>query len=164
VILSVSGGGAGGSRASARAPRLARAHGRSRLHSQSRTRGRARAHDLSRPRGQQGVVTAEAATVLPVLVALTAALVWLVSLATTQVRVVDAARETARALARHESREIAVGLGERIAPAGSQFTVRQGDRLVRVHVEAEVTGPGGLFDFLPAVGVDAEAVAAQEPT
>ena len=40
--------------------------------------------------------------VLPVLVALTLGLAWVLSLAATQVRVVDAARETARAAARDD--------------------------------------------------------------
>ena len=48
------------------------------------------------------MVTAEAAMVLPVLVALTAALAWVVTLGIAQVRLVDAAREAARLAARDE--------------------------------------------------------------
>lgn len=99
---------------------------------------------------------------LPVLVAITLGLVWLVALAVTQVRVVDAARETARALARDEPASAAIGLGQRVGPSGSRISVDSEDGLVRVHVVAEVKGPGGLFAFLPGVEVDAEAVAAQE--
>ena len=99
---------------------------------------------------------------LPVLVAITLGLVWLVALAVTQVRVVDAARETARALARDEPASRAIGLGQRVGPSGSRISVDSEDGLVRVHVVAEVKGPGGLFAFLPGVEVDAEAVAAQE--
>ena len=99
---------------------------------------------------------------LPVLVAITLGLVWLVALAVTQVRVVDAARETARAFARDEPASAAISLGQRVGPSGSRISVDEEDGLVRVHVVAEVKGPGGLFAFLPGVEVDAEAVAAQE--
>ena len=54
--------------------------------------------------------------VLPLLVALTIALAWLLTLGIAQVRAVDAARETARALARDESESVAVGLGRQAAP------------------------------------------------
>jgi TadE-like protein len=115
-----------------------------------------------RRRDQRGAVTAETAMVLPVLVALTFALVWLVSLAVTQVRVVDAARETARAAAREDSGGRAVDLGRRVAPRGSTFQVsRNGDDVV-VHVAATVRGPGGLFGFLPSPRLGATAVAAKE--
>ena len=57
--------------------------------------------------------------VLPVLVAVALGLVWLVALAATQVRVVDAARETARAAARDDGRASAVALGRRVAPDGA---------------------------------------------
>jgi hypothetical protein len=108
-------------------------------------------------------VTAETAVVLPVLVALTLALGWLVSLAVTEVRVVDAARETARAVARDESPGEAVQRGRRVAPDGARFTVSsQGDSVV-VSVRADVRGPGGLFRFLPGLPVTARAVAAKEP-
>ncbi len=101
---------------------------------------------------------------LPVLVAIALGLVWLVALAVTQVRVVDAARETARALARDEPPAYAVDLGRRVAPAGAGITIHQESGEVRVRVVAEVRGPGGLFGFLPGVEVDAEAVTAKETT
>jgi hypothetical protein len=113
-------------------------------------------------RTARGTVTAETAIALPVLVAVTVGLVWLVALAVTQVRVVDAARETARALARDESVGAAVELGSRVAPRDTRISVHEGSGEVRVRVVAEVKGPGGLFDFLPGVEVDAEAVAAKE--
>jgi hypothetical protein len=113
-------------------------------------------------RSSRGSVTAETAVVLPVLVAITLGLVWLVALAVAQVRVVDAARETARAFARDEPAAKAVDLGERVAPEGSRVSYDDESGLVRVRVVAEVKGPGGLFAFLPGVEVDAEAVAARE--
>ncbi len=100
--------------------------------------------------------------VLPVLVAVALGLAWLLALASTQVRVVDAAREVARAAARDESPTQALSLGRRVAPAGSVITVDvQGDTVV-AHVLARVRGPGGLLTFLPGVDVDADAVASRE--
>lgn len=101
--------------------------------------------------------------VIPVLVAVTLGMVWLVSLAATQVRLVDAAREVARAVARDEPRAGAVALGRRVAPDDARIHVVDHGETVTVTVAAEVEGPGGLFRFLPAVSVDAEAVTAQEP-
>ena len=113
-------------------------------------------------RQDRGAVTAETAMVLPLLVAVASGLVWLLSLATAQVRVVDAARETARALAREEAADTAVGLGRRAAPEGAAFELAHRDGLVVVRVSTEVTGPGGLFGFVPGVPVSAEAAAARE--
>ncbi|HSE72699.1 MAG TPA: TadE family type IV pilus minor pilin [Nocardioidaceae bacterium] len=109
-------------------------------------------------------MTAETAVVLPVVVAVALGLVWLVSLGVTQVRVVDAARETARAVARDEDPGVAVQLGERVAPPGASITVEERDGLVEVAVRAEVRGPGGIFRFLPSVDVDGSAVTSAEPT
>lgn len=107
-------------------------------------------------------MSAETAVALPVLLAVTLGLAWLLALAVTQVRVVDAARETARAVARDESVDTATALGRRVAPEGSLITIDRGDGIVRVRVAAEVRGPGGVFGFVPGVEVDAEAVAASE--
>ena len=108
-------------------------------------------------------MTAEAAVVIPLLLAVSMALVWLVALAVTQIRVVDAARETARAAARGESDGASVELGRQVAPEGARFELTRGGDAVTVRVVAEVRGPGGLLAFLPAVPVSSEAVAAQEP-
>ncbi len=113
--------------------------------------------------GERGAVTAETVMVLPVLVAVTLGLVWLVSLAATQVRVVDAARETARAVARDDDRAGALALGQRVAPDGARISVHDTAGTVQVEVRARGSGPGGLFAFLPGVDVHAEAVTAQEP-
>lgn len=114
-------------------------------------------------RGERGAVTAETAMVLPLLVAAALGLVWMLALAVTQVRVTDAAREVARALARDEPRAAAVALGRQVAPDGARFDVRDDGSMVSVDVTAEVSGPRGLFGFLPSLTVDATAVAAQEP-
>lgn len=115
-----------------------------------------------RCRTARGTVSAETAAVLPVLVAVTLALVWVVALAVTQIRVVDAARETARAAARDDPADAAVALGRQVAPTGARIDLDRSGDLVRVTVSAEVGGPGGLLRFLPGVEVDAEAVAARE--
>lgn len=99
--------------------------------------------------------------VLPVLLAVTLGLVWLVSLAATQVRVVDSAREVARAAARDDD-GVAVGLGRRVAPDGSRITVRRGGGTVVAEVSATVRGPGGIFALLPAVEVSSQATTAEE--
>lgn len=111
---------------------------------------------------ERGSVTAETAVVLPVLVSLVLALGWVVSLAATQARVVDAARETARAAARDESRAVAVAVGRRVAPDSARITVADTGESVVVDVVAPVTGPGGLLRFLPPVEVSSHAVAAKE--
>ncbi len=100
--------------------------------------------------------------VLPLLVAVTLGLAWLLALASTQVRVVDAAREVARAVARDDSRAAAVALGHRVAPRGARITVRQGGHEVVVRVSTRQAAPGGLLGFLPAPTLSAEAVAARE--
>lgn len=111
---------------------------------------------------EQGVVTAELALTLPVLVAVTTGLVWLLAVGAAQVRVVDAARETARGVARGDATPAAVARGEQVAPAGSSVTVTRRDGLVVATASGPVAGPGGLFDFLPQVRVSAEAVTLDE--
>lgn len=114
-------------------------------------------------RGEHGAVTAETAMVLPLLVAATLGLVWMLSLAVTQVRVTDAAREVARALAREEPRGDALALGRRVAPEGARFAVREDGEVVVVQVAADVAGVGGLLGFLPVVSLEAQAVSGREP-
>lgn len=113
-------------------------------------------------RGERGAVTAELAMTLPLLVAVTVGLVWLLAVGAAQVRAVDAARETARAVARGDAVAAAVERGERVAPAGATVAVAGTGAEVRVVVTGEVSGPGGLFGFLPPARVRAEAVAAVE--
>ena len=116
---------------------------------------------MSTRTGDRGAATAELAMVLPLLVAVSLALVWLLALGAAQVRVVDAARETARALARGDDQEAAVGRGLAVAPDGSRVTVAHGDGEVTVTVTGRVQGPG-LLGHLPSPRLRAEAVAAEE--
>jgi hypothetical protein len=113
-------------------------------------------------RSEHGAATAELAMVLPLLIAATLGLVWLLAVGAAQVRAVDAARETARAVARGDSAGEAVGRGQRVASPGSRVTVHDDGDEVTAVVVGRVTGPGGIFGRLPGVTVSAEAVAAVE--
>jgi len=115
-----------------------------------------------RRRSQRGAATAELALALPLLIAVTIGLVWLLAVGAAQVRAVDAARETARAAARGDSASEAVARGRRVAPSGSRVSVHDGGGEVTAVVVGRVAGPGGLFGALPSVTVSARAVAAAE--
>jgi hypothetical protein len=113
-------------------------------------------------REERGAATAELAMVLPLLVAVALGLVWLLTVGAAQVRTVDAARETARALARGEDQASAIRRGLEVAPDGSHIAVSRADGQVRVRVTGRVDGPGGLFGRLPSPALQAEAAAADE--
>jgi Flp pilus assembly protein TadG len=115
-------------------------------------------------RGERGAVTAELALVLPMLVAVTVGLVWLLAVGAAQVRTVDAARETARALARGDDEGGAVERGLEVAPPGSRITVSRNAGDIRVTVTGEVAGPGGLLAHLPSPTLRAESLAVEETT
>lgn len=117
---------------------------------------------MSNTRNQRGAVTAEAAVVMPSIVLLAAALAWMVSFGVAEVRAIDAARETARALARGEEQNVSVGLGTRVAPAGARIAVRTDGDLLVVTVSATLDGPAGLFGLVRGPEITAEAVAARE--
>jgi Flp pilus assembly protein TadG len=112
-------------------------------------------------RGQRGAATAELALGIPLLVSLTIGLVWLLTIGAAQVRMIDAARETARAGARGDGTPAAVARGEQVAP-GAEVTLSDGDGQVVATASDVVAPPGGLLGFLPGVRVHAEAVAAVE--
>ena len=101
--------------------------------------------------------------VLPVLVALTLGLAWLLARPPTLARAVAAAGAPARPAARDDGAGTAEALGRRVAPDGAWISVRDDGETVVVSVRSTVHGPHGLFGFLPGVDVDAEAVAAKEP-
>jgi Flp pilus assembly protein TadG len=111
-----------------------------------------------RSSGDRGMVTAELAACLPVLVLVLAVAVSAVSVASTRVRVQDAAREAARAAARGDD-SAALRLAQLAAPGAQVHVVRSGG-----DVTATATVPAHLLvPFLPAVTVTAHAVAAAEP-
>lgn len=113
-------------------------------------------------RDERGAVTAELVVALPVLLAVTLVLVWLVGLGIGQVRVVDGAREAARAFARGDDPASARSLGAAVAGPGSTVRIVQAGGRLQVTVERLVAGPGGLIGHLPAVRLRATAVTAPE--
>lgn len=110
----------------------------------------------------RGAATAELVTVLPLLVVVTWAMVWLVSLGSTQAELVDAARETARALARGESEPVAIARGRDSGPAGTSITVMREGSIVRVAATADVAAPMTTFGVMVA-HQHAEATTEVEP-
>ena len=116
------------------------------------------------PGSESGAVTAETAVTLPLLAVFAISMAWLVSVGITQVRALDAARETARAAARSDGTGQALALGRRVAPTGSRISLRSGGGAVVVTVSSPVQGPAGLFGGWASFRVRAEAVAAEEPT
>lgn len=113
-------------------------------------------------RGQRGAVTAELALGLPLLLAVTVGLVWLLAVGAAQVRVVDGAREAARGLARGDPEPTAFARAARVAGPGSVVSAAYGGGEVTVTVRRRVDGPGGVLAPFPAVELDAEAVAVLE--
>lgn len=110
-----------------------------------------------------GMVTAEAAVVLPVLVLVLALCLGGIATGIAQMRCVDAARAGARALARGDSTAQAVELARAAAPAGASIDVdRQpnpsaGTVVVQVHGRVSLLGGwGGHLLSLP-VGATATA-------
>ena len=106
----------------------------------------------------RGMVTAELAASLPVLVLLLAVALSAASVASARVRAQDAAREAARASARGDdaaaralARDAAPGAQLHLAASGDEVTA-----VASVHVRLPVP-------FLPAVTVEERAVAAREP-
>jgi Flp pilus assembly protein TadG len=112
-------------------------------------------------RDQRGAATVELALGIPVLISLTIGLVWLLAVGVAQVRMVDAARETARAGARGDSQSSAVARGREVAP-GAVVTLASSDGDVVATASEVVSAPGGLLGFLPDVRVHARAVTTAE--
>lgn len=98
----------------------------------------------------RGAATAELVMALPLLAVVTWAMVWLVSLGSTQAELVDAARETARALARGESEPVAIARGRDSAPPGTSITITREGSIVRVAARADVAAPMTTFGMMVA--------------
>src|SRR6266545_3668043 len=112
--------------------------------------------------GPEGSVTVELAAAIPLLVAVTLAMVGLLGLARDQVLAQGAAREGARQAAIGGDRASAVAAARAALPAGRQARVVVADAgagRVGVRVELPVRQPFGV----PLVTVRATAVAALEP-
>lgn len=109
--------------------------------------------------GDSGMVTAELAAGLPVLVLLLAFAVAVVSVSGARVRAQDAAREAARAAARDDA-AAARQLAQGAVPGVAVVITRSGGEVVatarlRAHL---------LVGWLPAVTITERAVAAVEPS
>lgn len=115
-----------------------------------------------RDAGERGAVTAELALGIPLLLALTVGLVWMLAVGAAQVRVIDASREAARAVARGDAAEAAEAVALRIAPAGARVRIVSSDGQVSVTTSARVAAPGGLLSALRGITVSDEATALLE--
>jgi Flp pilus assembly protein TadG len=113
-----------------------------------------------RVRGEAGMVTAETAVVLPVLLLVLAGAVAAVTVVGAQLRCVDAAREGARAAARGEDTSVVTALAGDAAPDGAATRVALDEATVTVTVTAEVAPLGPVPLRVP---VSASAVAWREP-
>lgn len=113
-----------------------------------------------RRRAERGAVTAELALGLPLLLVITWTLAWLLSVVVVQIRVVDAAREAARALARGDEPGQALALARQVAPDGAAITFSWGPP-VTVTVVSQASPPAGSL-FSLGVRVRGEAVALPE--
>ncbi|MFJ5735815.1 TadE family type IV pilus minor pilin [Streptomyces microflavus] len=102
-------------------------------------------------------MTAEAAVVIPVLVAFAMVLLWALVAASAQIRCVDAARAGARAAARSEPEAAVLAAARDAAPSGARVAVGRAGELWRVTVEAPTPGPAAL-----ALTLSAEAAALAE--
>jgi Flp pilus assembly protein TadG len=109
---------------------------------------------------EAGMVTAETAVALPVLLLVLAMAVAAVTVVGSQLRCVDAAREAARAAARGEPSAVVLTAARRAAPDGASTDVTSEGEDVRVRVSVRVAPLGPL----PLrVEVSAEALAQREP-
>lgn len=82
------------------------------------------------------MATVELAVALPALVLLLVIVLSAITTVLDQVRCVDAARATARAIARGDGPSAAVGHGRRLGPPGAVIVVTEPGGLVEVHVSS----------------------------
>lgn len=111
----------------------------------------------------RGSVTAETAVLLPVLLVVLAAAVWVLASLAAQLRCVDAARAGARDAARGETEEVVRATAQRLAPPGAVVVADPEGDTVEVRVTAQVRPFGAVLRVLPAVTVSGRATAAVEP-
>lgn len=106
------------------------------------------------------MATAEFAVAIPVLVLVLVLALSAVRAAMDQVRCVDAARATARSLARGDSDAAALDLGRPLAPPGAEFDLGGTADVVQVSVRG--AAPAALGWLGPAAIPRSSAVAARE--
>ena len=109
-------------------------------------------------RRQRGSATVEIAVALPALVLVLGVALAALQLGVDQVRCVDAARITARLLARGDDEAVARTNGLAVAPRGASVAVRQGGRVVRVTVSAPPPRALAAWGVVPPPTAVAEAV------
>ena len=96
---------------------------------------------LPHARGEPGMVTAETAVLAPVAALSLALAGWIISLAHLQVRLIDAARDTARLVARGESPAAAVREISHSLPGNVRFAVRSNDGFITVRATGRSKAP-----------------------
>lgn len=99
------------------------------------------------------MVTAETAVILPVCAAFVALAAWIVLLGATQVRLVDAARDVARLMARGAAAADAEAAVRPTAPSDVRFDIRRDDGFIVVEARRVNRSP------LPGVQVPLRAQA-----
>lgn len=113
---------------------------------------RRRCHD------QSGMVTAEAAMVLPLIALFALALLWTLAVGIAKIETVDAARDAARMIARGDDDAAALAAARAAAPAGAQVRIEQAPAgSVTVVVTVDASAPGWLLMPLPGVTVGGTA-------
>lgn len=108
------------------------------------------------------MVTAELMTIAPFGLALGFLLLWVVSLGLTQVRLADAARESARMVARGESQSAAEAMARRHAPGRATIDVSTRDGAVSVTVTTTSRMPIPFFSGIGSRSMASTSVAAAE--
>lgn len=109
---------------------------------------------------ETGMVTAETAVVVPFLVILALVLAWVIGLGIAHVRVTDAARDAARAVARGDTPDVAKAQARQAAGDQAEVAIDSAHGYVTVTVNVQARPP-----MLPAIGtrtVSAESIAAVE--
>lgn len=108
------------------------------------------------------MVTAELMTIAPFGLAVAFLLLWIVSLGLTQVRLADAARESARMVARGESQDAAEAMARRHAPGRATVEVTTRDGKITVTVAARSRMPIPFFAGIGSQSMESTSVAAAE--
>jgi Flp pilus assembly protein TadG len=112
---------------------------------------------LRKARTDSGMVTVEAALVMPVMFLLLSLMIATLAVVNAKMRAVDASREAARLAARGES-AAAVAAGQRLGPQHATVVLQDRSHWVQAVVTAEVR----LFGSLPPLTVSAATLAERE--
>ena len=108
------------------------------------------------------MVTAETAVVLPVLMVVLLASLWVIACVAAQLRCVDAARVAARAAARGDTASSVRAVALAVGPPGAAVATTETGSTVTVVVSADVRPFGRVLAVLPPTPVSARATAVLE--